>query len=284
MELISLYIDGEASETERRKLEEHIESCETCASFLRAYTGISSAIEADAADPPSSLRENVMNQIRQEPVFSNDKKIDRSKIIRLVLQKYVPLAACAAIIILALFPLSRQLGGKSASDSAQKLAIPSGAPAPSSAPYGESDNNMPPPQSGEPGVYAEGENEYGLSRDAVEDSLVTGASPGANAVQPDSPDASEPKPAEAHTETGAGDAGAPGGSSFGYNVNEYFALIRVEGELPELLKGFVMFTDDIGLSHAFIPAETVEELAALGYGVEYHNKDSATAVVIYTGN
>ena len=277
MELISSYIDGEISETEKKNLEAHIETCESCASFLRAYKGISSAVEAGETVPPPSLRENVMAKIKSGPAILNAHENDRSKIIRLTLRRYVPLAACVAIIILAMLPISRQWNSKSKPDAGTNMAMPpSAAPVPSPsalAPSGGLQRNETTPfAANEMDAPAE-DSDTSAMRPALEGTgLAPPASPGA--TMPALTDISEPENGTDKTETS-------GGETLDYNVSEYFALVRVDGQLPELLSDVILIADEDGTSYAFIPAEDVEALVSLGYGAEYHNKDAATAIVVY---
>ena len=268
MELISLYVDGEASENEIKELEAHVKECESCASFLRAYKGISSVIEADEKTPPPSLRTSVMEKIKSDPAPLNSQKADRSRIIRVAFRRYVPLAACLAIIILAMFPIARQFNEKSSSDNMSAAISPS-APAPS----------------GTTGGYAANETETDTTTTApppAQPPLTgTGLSPAPNATPAE---AANKDTGEFSEENGTVLFNGLGDGAFLYSEIDYYALVKIEGTLPKLLEDRVLFADENDQRYIFIPAEDVETLQALGYGVEYHNEEAATAVVIYIEN
>ena len=288
MDLISLYVDGEASEIEKKKLEEHIETCESCASFLHAYTGISSTIEADELTPPPSLRENVMAKIKSEPVVLNGQKNDKSTIIRLTVKRYLPLAACVAVIILAMFPLSKQLGGKSSSNEKVALTGASFAPSPSVMIPGAIPDEAPPATSEDIGRV--------LDQDATADiadanifaamGVPDGETVLENTVAPEPPE-SAPVPAPAENGTGSAEL-YDGGEYFlttkAFDVSDYYALVKVDGALPEILKDTEPVADENGLYYAVISAGDADELISLGYGAEYHNPEAELAIVVYVEN
>ena len=63
-EAISAYIDGELSENESKKLEEHIKNCSECAETLARYRGFKAEIEKMEYEVPDDLHERIMNGIK----------------------------------------------------------------------------------------------------------------------------------------------------------------------------------------------------------------------------
>ena len=104
LELISAYADGELTESEAKMVKEHLEACENCSALLELYREISVAAIEGCVPAPDSLCEDVMALVETEGqtfslVADNEK---RRKIIRTALKRYVPLAACLALVLLTL--------------------------------------------------------------------------------------------------------------------------------------------------------------------------------------
>ena len=91
-EMISAYIDGELSEEEKAELEAHLNICEDCRSAFEIYREISEGIALDLEEPPEDFADNVMSRIAAE----------EGKKRRRVIRSFVGVAACAAIILLAM--------------------------------------------------------------------------------------------------------------------------------------------------------------------------------------
>jgi hypothetical protein len=97
-ELLSAYIDDELSMSDKKLVEEHIETCQNCANLLYLYREMSSSI-SDLAEPvPLNLSKNVMDKIRASKPESAKRFISS----RMILTRYVPIAACLAIALLIL--------------------------------------------------------------------------------------------------------------------------------------------------------------------------------------
>jgi len=110
-ELISEYIDNEISEADRKILEAHLDSCESCSAIMELYKEMSASVTASMVSVPESLCENVMGKILSgesgndaylpdEPVStdSDDKKKKKSSII--YIKRFLPAVACLAVILL----------------------------------------------------------------------------------------------------------------------------------------------------------------------------------------
>ena len=134
VELISAYADGELSDHEKERCEAHLETCENCSALLDLYRGISTAVIDSCVPAPEALCRGVMEKILQGGATVTTVKSSavatvtainakaagesittvkssatgtaanagKREVIRLVLTRYVPVAACLAIVLLAL--------------------------------------------------------------------------------------------------------------------------------------------------------------------------------------
>ena len=93
-ELISSMADGELSAEEQAVLAPHLEHCPDCAALYEAFQSISGLIAGDLAEPPETLSENVMAQLRRADIRAKNRKKKHWK---------APLAtaACLAVVIAA---------------------------------------------------------------------------------------------------------------------------------------------------------------------------------------
>lgn len=94
-EMISQMLDGELSEPQKTELMTHLAVCEDCARLYDAFAFVSSSID-EGAEPPASLRANVMNTITAgsaQPVSARKR--------RAVFPRLAALAACLAIVVFA---------------------------------------------------------------------------------------------------------------------------------------------------------------------------------------
>ena len=67
-ELLSRMLDEDLDAHEQRELAEHLKSCPDCRATYEAFSALSGALQSDLAEPPESLRENVMAEIRREQI------------------------------------------------------------------------------------------------------------------------------------------------------------------------------------------------------------------------
>ena len=114
--LISVYIDGELSASEKMLVEDHLKSCRDCSALFSLYRDISTSIAQSCAQAPPSLNNNVMKMIKsplsrdaehesENPRLSRNRSLvltKKQRTKRLILTRYVPIAACLAIAILVL--------------------------------------------------------------------------------------------------------------------------------------------------------------------------------------
>ena len=125
VELISVYADGELSESDKGKVEAHLNECADCSSILAVYREISETMEDSKIPAPESVRVGVMEKIektREERIAANLKKSGR---VSIILTRYVPIAACLVFLLLTIprfFGTGRDMNN-SKSDAA--LSVPS---------------------------------------------------------------------------------------------------------------------------------------------------------------
>ena len=89
-ELISCMLDSELDEAQRSELEEHIAECAECAAVYKAFAAVSETLDENMQEPPEDLLDNVMQSISEKPARKKSPWL-----------KLLPVAACAAIIIIA---------------------------------------------------------------------------------------------------------------------------------------------------------------------------------------
>jgi len=127
LELISAYADDELTESDRDRVGEHLSVNENCSALLDLYREISAASAESCVSPPDALCSGVMDRIKladkaaeagtaevasatgapivkieaaRKPAGAGSAKKDN--IIRLALTRYLPVAACLALVLIAL--------------------------------------------------------------------------------------------------------------------------------------------------------------------------------------
>jgi len=121
LELISAYADGELSEFDSKRVEEHLSTCENCSALLDLYSEISVAVIESNEPIPNALLENVMEKVLNDNVVKMSDVSKKRSMTRIVLSRYVPIAACLALVLLTLprvFDLNRP-----SSDSASEVGL-----------------------------------------------------------------------------------------------------------------------------------------------------------------
>ena len=89
-ELISRMLDEELSDREQEQLDAHLEHCEECRRLYGAFAGVSSMLREDLAEPPESLTENVMAEVRRDAMVRRNRRLIRGFV-----------TAAAAVILVA---------------------------------------------------------------------------------------------------------------------------------------------------------------------------------------
>lgn len=131
-ELISRRIDGELNTDEKSLLAEHLKTCPDCALLFDAFSALSDTLAEDLAEPPVSLHEEIMAQVRRE-------KIKKTGFWQRLPKSYRSLLAAAACLALIagfsfsvehIFPMRMGAGNSSsAAPSAVSGAADNSAPA-----------------------------------------------------------------------------------------------------------------------------------------------------------
>ena len=137
-ELLSAYIDDELTESDRRRVEEHLDTCESCSALLVLYREISLAVVESEVPAPEALHKNVMDKILSDDSTAPDtifkdtaskgapspvaNSADGRKRTRLILLRYVPMAACLAVMLLALPWIINNFSRKASNDAAPMSA------------------------------------------------------------------------------------------------------------------------------------------------------------------
>ena len=99
-DMISRMLDDELGAEERAALSEHVKRCPDCAAVYVAFRSLSEAIGEDLEEPPATLRQDVMAEIRRDRVRAINKKPRRQWMSLLAA------AACFTLIVSAAY-LSR---------------------------------------------------------------------------------------------------------------------------------------------------------------------------------
>lgn len=73
-ELISRLLDEDLDREERAALEEHVQSCPECRAVYEAFSAVSASLKDDLEEPPESLRESVMAEIRREQIRNRNRR------------------------------------------------------------------------------------------------------------------------------------------------------------------------------------------------------------------
>jgi len=99
-EQLSAYYDGELSESDALKVKEHLAVCDSCSALLELYKEISIAADNDIASVPDALCIGVMNTIKAEDLYGPKKAGEKKSNMRIILTRYMPIAACLAVVLL----------------------------------------------------------------------------------------------------------------------------------------------------------------------------------------
>ena len=73
-ELLSRMLDEDLDAHEQRELAEHLKNCPDCRAMYEAFSALSGQLRSDLAEPPESLRENVMAEIRREQIRKKNRR------------------------------------------------------------------------------------------------------------------------------------------------------------------------------------------------------------------
>lgn len=95
--LLSAFVDGELTEEERAEVLAHVSECEKCRRLLSELTALHAALgELEDEDVPAGFTEGVMAAVCAEKAAKKPQTKKRS-----AWRRWMPMAACAAIVALA---------------------------------------------------------------------------------------------------------------------------------------------------------------------------------------
>ena len=97
-ELISRLLDEDLNRDEREALERHLEDCTECRTMFDAFSAVSGALQEDLAEPPESIRENVMGQLRREQMVRRNRRPWRTALTAAAAALLVALGLRAAVL------------------------------------------------------------------------------------------------------------------------------------------------------------------------------------------
>jgi len=100
LELISAYADGYLSESDVRRVDEHLEECVNCSALLKITREISVSVSESNVPAPDALRIGVMNRVRSESFFHAPVKVKERKRYQVMFTRYAPIAACLVVGLL----------------------------------------------------------------------------------------------------------------------------------------------------------------------------------------
>lgn len=297
-ELISAYVDSELDDSDAIRVEKHLETCESCSAILRLYRVISAISQESLVEAPATLRDGVMKNIRNEGVVHIGDHAKKRRIVRRVLTRYVPIAACLAAILLTLprvIDLSRsadnmatdKMFSPSASGTTGSSVNAETAPRAPSSNGSDMDAVETEPDGGT--VYATAQDAVGGNNqsDAYYGAVDDNSYPEGDAPMPEPmPAPSSENPMNSETPDALLAAGDDSGGD-GLRDEPYYAIIEISGELPASLADYIaLFVDDLTL-HYFIPRgavqDLIEELAGrTDVTVSAMNLSGDVALVIYS--
>ncbi|MBQ3356638.1 MAG: zf-HC2 domain-containing protein [Clostridia bacterium] len=115
--LISGHLDGENSEIEERRLQEHLKTCESCRALLSEMERNEALLKESIVAPPADLTERIMREVPKEKQTASHRG-----------KRWIPIAASglAAAALLALVVLTNLpfLGGAGSKDAAMAENAP----------------------------------------------------------------------------------------------------------------------------------------------------------------
>lgn len=147
-ELISRLLDADLTAEEEAALRSHLDSCEECRLVYEAFSGIGGMIVESLEEPPETLHENIMAEIRRAEIKKKNRR----------LRPVLTAAACLAVVLIGFFGLKNTLfaakqaapmvmaeaavsGDMAAAEAAPAAAAPAEAPRPAPA-AAAGQNNM----------------------------------------------------------------------------------------------------------------------------------------------
>jgi hypothetical protein len=297
IEFISAYADIELSDADKKRVEEHLATCVNCSALLELCREISTAANESSSPAPEVLFRNVMDIVQNESMPRAAGNVKRFGRYRVMLTRYVPIAACLAVVLLALpFVVNRS---------------------------GQNADSMPAPMQINMALMELEDSDY--SSRAVQGAVQDGGIDNESAL-PDMPEAPPPSPHESDAITPP-QGSPPAGEVFGNpgdpssdsgrqqsappqlggfepdppqdleffrpgeppSVVPYYAFIEITGELPEYLSSYESMIgagSEDTREYILIPRDEADELIELlrdraGVVITPYSADGEYALVIY---
>ena len=280
-ELLSGFVDNALTEAEKTELTAHLKGCAACRALLAVYRDVANAAEESMAEPPADFAAGVMQRIKA--LDSPDGKVSNiaagrartKKSYKPVIISFVAAAACLALAFI-VTPQLFQFGGSG------KTASMADAPAAEAAPEAYSLQAQVQPSA----APAAGTD---IALKATESDAGHG-----DAVRPEStenpgggaPDAmtgimASPVPSAAPSYSGVD--GLPHVKNWTTeDLTEYYAVITISGQLPELLAVNARVDNGNGTYTIEVTVDIADQLVRDGYTAEPGNAEKTKVLVIYT--
>ena len=129
-EQLSALLDGELDEAARAETLAHLEGCAECQAYFAELTALRGALnEADEPAPPADFAAGVLARLHAESAPQAAAPAPRKTKKRSPWRGWAALAACAAVVVLAVSTLPRMGMGKSAESAPMLAAAPAEAAA-----------------------------------------------------------------------------------------------------------------------------------------------------------
>lgn len=302
MELISAYADGETTESDRQSVEEHLSECEGCSALLDLYREISVCADETCVPAPEALCTGVMEKVLSDDMVratdsSTSANVSGRKNIRPMLLRYTPIAACLAILLIALPWIINNFS---------RLSFDALAPEPSAfrsadIPMEEmADNDAAMEESmldtGN-GVMAAGDAPFGLYENDYDGEAEDPQFEQAVPAPVDAPEIAMEGDNGQEKRDGTDQTGMNGSNQVASNILELlsyysdaYVFIEIIGELPELLRSYdpQPLNDWLDWDEYYIlPRAAAQELIGLigereGVIVMDNYEDSNYAVILYS--
>lgn len=257
-ELISCLIDNELSDEDRIDLMLHIENCPSCREYYETISHLFAGENFEMVPPPESLASSVMSKVNAAGAPRPAKK--RPTVTTVT--KYLAIAACAAIVFLAVPQLFNGFGMKNASDAAPEYTgVTTESVTEGASPSEES-------------FYYEAEKEEDIADSEFE-------APGdSQEADPDIYDRNDDK-SDQDVPDSAG-SNSNGVSSL-QPLNDYYAVVNIENPIPnQLSESDFVYDPESNIYYAEISCDLADTLFEEGHSVKYtENPKLDYAVVLY---
>ena len=122
-------LDGAAPAEEEKALQSHMEHCESCRTLYRELREIKKAVASAAAEPPSNLKEQVLERLKRENRSLSVEKVRKNKSRKRIIGFVLGAAALLTLGFVGIDKLGLLRAGSLTSKSADSFELQSFAPA-----------------------------------------------------------------------------------------------------------------------------------------------------------